>query len=38
LDFLKLWNSKIKYGVEVTFNGMTSLLKFIKSTNQFKRH
>jgi hypothetical protein len=27
-----------KYGIEVTFNGMTSLLNLLKSTNSFKRY
>jgi hypothetical protein len=28
--------TRIKYGIEVTFSGMTSLLNFIISTNLFK--
>jgi hypothetical protein len=37
--FWNSWRYGIKkYGVEVTFNGMTSILNFIKSTNWFKSY
>jgi hypothetical protein len=30
--------TELKYGIEVTFNNMTSLLNFFKSTNWLKHY